>query len=345
MHGTLTETNEVQDIIDTSLAFWKSKVLLTAVSLDLFTKLGTAGLPYAVLLQEFGLNDRGARDFLDSLVAMGFLDRTDTNGNSLYACSRKAARYLDKSSPAYMGGVLEMVDHRVYGFWSDLEAALKTGLPQNETKTTGHSWYQDLYQDKTRLTEFMFAMAGYQSANFTALAEIFDFAPYSVFCDVGGATGALAIRVAERYPNMKCKSFDLAVVQPIATATIKNAGLQDRIEAIAGDFVAGPLPDADVICLGNIMHNWDIPTRKMLIGKAFAALPVGGAFLGMEHFIDDDRRTELDSMLMSLNMLIETQSGSEMTKSEFEGYCREAGFNRVEFRHVSGGTSVGIAWK
>jgi cyclopropane fatty-acyl-phospholipid synthase-like methyltransferase len=218
-------------------------------------------------------------------------------------------------------------------------------LPQNETKTTGHSWYQDLYQDKSRLTEFMFAMAGYQSENFKALTEIFDFSPYSVFCDVGGATGSLAIRIAERYPNMRCKTFDLAVVEPIAQATIRKAGLQDRIEAISGDFVAGPLPEADVICLGNIMHNWNVATRKMLIAKAFAALPVGGALLGMEHFIDDDRRTELDSMLMSLNMLIETQSGSEMTRSEFDGYCREAGFQRVEYRHVSGGTSVGIAWK
>jgi len=191
----------------------------------------------------------------------------------------------------------------------------------------------------------MNAMAGISLGPFSALAEKFDFSKYETLCDAGGATGQLSIIVANRHPHMRCTSFDLPVVEPIAARNIEAAGLTDRVEAVGGDFFADSLPDADVITMGLILHDWNLEKKMHLIKAAYDALPDGGAFVVIENLIDDARRENAFGLLMSLNMLIEFGDAFDYTGADFAGWCEEVGFKDTEVLPLAGPTSAGIAYK
>jgi cyclopropane fatty-acyl-phospholipid synthase-like methyltransferase len=238
-----------------------------------------------------------------------------------------------------------MSNARLYPFWGDLTEGLQTGKPQNEIKHTGKPMFEGLYADEGRLEQFMNGMTGLSAGPFHALAEKFDFSKYGTLCDVGGATGQLSIIVANRHPHMKCTSFDLPPVEPIASRTIEAAGLSDRVQAAKGDFFVDPLPQADVITMGMILHDWNLERKKELIKAAYDALPEGGAYIVVENIIDDARRENAFGLLMSLNMLVEVGDGFDFTGADFASWCKEAGFKEVEILPLAGPTSAGIAYK
>jgi hypothetical protein len=327
------------------MGFWGSKTLLSAVELELFTKLGGNGMTAEQLAEALALDDRAVPDFPDALVALQLLEREDHGDDAVYRNTEAGAVFLDKASPAYIGGMLEMANARLYPFWGDLTDALRTGNPQNEIKHTGKPLFEELYADEAKLEQFMNAMAGLSAGPFMALAEKFDFSAYETLCDVGGATGQLSIVVADRHPNLRCTTFDLPVVEPIAARTIEAAGLSGRITAVGGDFLIDPLPTADVITMGLILHDWNLEKKKHLVKAAYEALPEGGAYIVIENLIDDARRRNAFGLLMSLNMLIEFGDAFDYTGADFDGWCKEAGFKRTEVLPLAGPTSAGIAYK
>ncbi len=332
-------------IMQVGMGFWASKTLLSAVELELFTKLGGEAMTGPQIAEALGLDARAIPDFPDALVALELLDREGEGSDGLYRNTEATALFLDKTSPAYIGGILEMSNARLYGFWGDLTEALQTGKPQNEVKHAGKAMFEELYSDEDRLKQFMNAMAGVSLGPFMALAEKFDFSKYETVCDVGGATGQLSIIVANRHPHLRCTSFDLPVVEPIAKQTIDAAGLSDRVEAVGGDFFADPLPKADVITMGLILHDWNLEGKTHLIKAAYDALPDGGVLIAIENIIDDARRENAFGLLMSLNMLIEFGDAFDFTGADFAGWCKEAGFKETEVVPLAGPTSAAIAYK
>jgi hypothetical protein len=327
------------------MGFWASKTLLSAVELELFTVLGSDAKTGAQLAAALDLHERAIPDFPDALVALGLLDRDGQGSDAAYRNTPETAVFLDKSSPAYIGGILEMSNARLYRFWGDLTAALQTGKPQNEVKHTGKGMFEELYSDPDRLEQFMNAMAGISTGPFQALAEKFDFSKYETLCDVGGATGQLSIIVANQHPHMRCTSFDLPVVEPIARRRIEAAGSSDRVATAGGDFFADPLPKADVITMGLILHDWNLEGKMQLIKAAYDALPPGGAFIVIENLIDDARRENAFGLMMSLNMLIEFGDAFDYTGSDFAKWCKEVGFEQTEIVPLAGPASAGIAYK
>ena len=207
---------DVSPILATAFAFWSSKVLLTAVEFGVFTRLAGRPMTGAELGAEVGLHPRGISDFFDALVAIDFLDRDGDGPSANYFNTPAGALYLDRNSPRYVGGILEMLNARLFKFWHDLPEALRTGQPQNEAKHGQKGMFEELYSELPRLEQFLGAMTGLSRINFEAFAEKFDFSPYQTLCDVGGATGLLSIEVAKRHPHLKCISFDLPPVEPIA---------------------------------------------------------------------------------------------------------------------------------
>lgn len=332
-------------IMQVGVGFWASKTLLSAVELELFTQLGTEELSGDQIRERLGLHPRATFDFLDTLVALGFLERDGSGREGRYRNTMQTAAFLDKQSPTYMGGVLEMCNARLYRFWGDLTEALQTGKPQNEVKHTGTPMFEALYRDEARLEQFMQAMRGTQMGNFHALAEKFDFSRYESLCDVGGATGQLSIILATRHPHLRCTSFDLPVVEPIAKRTIEDAGLSDRVTTAAGDFFADPLPRADVICMGNVLHDWNLDGKLHLIRSAYQSLPDRGALIAIENVIDDDRRQNAFGLMMSLNMLIECGDAFDYTGADFGGWCQEVGFRETEILPLTGPSSAAVAYK
>ena len=210
-------------IMQVGMGFWPSKTVLSAVELELFTELGGESMTGEELRERLGLHPRAIPDFPDTLVALGLLERDGDGADGRYRNTPDAAFCLDKTSPAYIGGILEMATARLYRFWGDLTEALQTGKPQNEIKHTGTAMFEELYSDPARLEQFMNAMAGISQGNFQELAEKFDFSRYETVCDVGGATGRLCMILASRHPHLSCMSYDLPVVAPIAEKAIAAA--------------------------------------------------------------------------------------------------------------------------
>jgi hypothetical protein len=332
-------------IMQVGMGFWPSKALLSAVELGLFTSLGDGSRTGAEIGQYLGLHSRAIYDFLDGLVALQLLERDGDGLDAHYRNTPSTAAFLDKTKSTYIGGILEMANERLYPFWGDLTEALKTGSPQNEIKHSGTAMFDELYSDEARLEQFMDAMTGISLGNFVALAEKFDFGRYKTVCDVGGATALLSRILAPRHQHLRCITFDLPAVAPIATRRIMDAGLADRIEVVSGDFFADPLPPADVITMGLILHDWNLERKMQLIRAAYDALPEGGAFIVIENLIDDARRENVFGLMMSLNMLIEFGDAFDFTGSDFAGWCHEVGFKDVEFITLTGPASAGIAYK
>jgi predicted O-methyltransferase YrrM len=332
-------------IMQVGMGFFASKTVLSAVELELFTKLGSDGMTGPQIADALALHARAIPDFPDALVALQLLERDGEGEGALYRNTPSTAVFLDKTSPAYVGGILEMANARLYPFWGDLTEALQTGTPQNEIKQTGKAMFEELYSDPDRLEQFMNAMAGISLGPFQALAEKFDFSNCKTLCDVGGATGQLSLAVANRHPHMQCTSYDLPVVEPIAKRTIERAGLSDRVSTASGDFFAEPLPKADVITMGLILHDWNLERKMHLLKAAYDALPEGGAFIVVENLIDDARRENAFGLLMSLNMLIEFGDAFDFTGADFAGWCKEAGFKEIEVVPLAGPASAGIAYK
>jgi SAM-dependent methyltransferase len=332
-------------IMQVGMGFWPSKAVLSAVELELFTQLGAEAMSGAEIGERLGLHPRAIYDFLDTLVALRFLERDGDGTDGRYRNTDETSAFLDKRSPTYIGGILEMSNARLYRFWGNLTEALQTGEPQNEIKQTGKPMFDELYSDPARLEQFMGAMKGISLGNFHALAEQFDFSKYDTVCDVGGATGQLCMILAARHPHLRCISYDLPVVAPIAERAVAAAGLTDRVTTASGDFLADPLPEADVITMGLILHDWNLDRKMRLIRSAYEALPEGGAFIIIENLIDDARRENAFGLMMSLNMLIEFGDAFDFTGSDFARWCREVGFRDVEIVPLTGPSSAGIAYK
>lgn len=332
-------------ILQIGFGFWPAKTLLSAVELELFSLLADGPKTGLELQGAMGLHARGTYDFLDTLVALGLLQRDGSGETGKYGNTPSTAQFLVKRSPHYIGGILEMANARLYRFWGDLTSALLTGKPQNEIKETGKSMFGELYADPARLEQFMDAMSGISMGNFTAFAEKFDFSKYSTLADIGGATGQLSAIVAGRHPHMQCQTCDLADVRPIAERRLRQHDLGGRITADTIDFFSDEFPKADIITMGMILHDWNLENKKMLIAKAYRALPAGGALVAIENIIDDERRQNGFGLMMSLNMLIEFGEAFDFTGAQFAEWCKEAGFSRCEIIPLAGPASAAVAYK
>jgi hypothetical protein len=328
-------------ILQTGLAFWPAKTLLSAIELGVFTELAAGPETLEGLRTRLGLHPRSARDFFDTLVALGFLGRQDGR----YANTAATDLFLDRRKPSYVGGILEMANARLYRFWGDLTEALRTGVPQNESKAGGPGMFETLYADPARLEQFLKAMTGISRGANMTIARQFPWSGYRTYVDVGTAQGDLAAQIALANPHLTGQGFDLPEVGPIFTSYVAGLGLSPRLTFRAGSFFTDPLPQADVLLMGHILHDWDLSEKKMLIVKAYEALPKGGALVVYESIIDDDRSKNAFGLMMSLNMLIETPGGFDYTGADCEGWMREAGFAATRTEPLVGPDSMVIGIK
>ena len=335
------ETISPAHILQVGFSFWESKTLLSAVEMEVFTELAHRPGTAQDLQGRLGLHPRSARDFLDALVALGFLER---NGGT-YCNTPATERFLDKRKPSYIGGILEMANHRLYRFWGGLTEGLRTGQPQNELKSGGQTLFGALYADPARLKEFLKAMTGVSRGANLAMAAKFPWAKHRSFVDVGTAQGDLAVQVALAHPHLAGLGFDLAEVGPIFEEYTASQGVGDRLRFVPGDFFADPIPNADVVMMGHILHDWDLDQKKQLLRKAWEALPSGGAMIVYESIIDDERCRNAFGLLMSLNMLIETPGGFDFTGADCIDWMKEAGFKDASVEHLIGPDSMVVGIK
>ena len=328
-------------IMQLGLGFWGSKALLSAVELGLFSELAAGPLDGDALRERLGLHERSATDFLDALVALGMLEREDGR----YSNTPATEVFLDRAKPSYVGGILEMANARLYPFWGSLTEGLRTGELQNEAKGGGESFFEKLYADPQRLAQFARAMTAVSMGAAQAIAAKFPWQDRKTVIDVGCAEGMVPVQVALAHDHISGGGFDLPPLEPIFDQFVGGAGLADRLEFTGGDFFEQDLPQADVLVMGHILHDWDLDEKRVLLQKAHDALPDGGALIVYDAIIDDERRGNAFGLLMSLNMLIETPGGFDYTAADCRGWMQEAGFRESRVEHLVGPDSMVVGIK
>jgi hypothetical protein len=336
----MTETVTPDHVFQIGMGFWASKTLLSAVELGVFTELAREPADLAVLSRRLSLHDRSARDFLDALVALKLLERQD----GIYRNTAETDTFLDRAKPSYLGGVFEMANVRLYPAWGSLTQALKTGEPQNEVVGSDDT-FGALYADPDRLRAFLAAMSAISASPAMAIAAKFPWADYKTFADIGSAEGMVPVTLARAHPHLTGSGFDLPPVGPVFQEFVARNGLSDRVTFQGGNFFDDPLPKADVIIMGHILHDWDLAQKRVLLAKAYDALPAGGALIVYEALIDDERRENAFGLLMSLNMLIESSGGFDFTGADCRAWIKDAGFSHARVIPLEGPNSMAVGIK
>lgn len=332
----------VWQVLRTGLGFWESRVLLSAVELDLFTILAEHPLELSELTKRLGLHRRGARDFLDALVALGFLERD----GALYKNAHGANTFLNRMNPEFdMTTFLEVADAQYYDSWRNLTTALRTGQPQNKATVGEGDPFEVLYSDPVRIEKFQRAMHAGSLGATLALAEKFPWSKYSTMADIGCAAGSMLRGILSRHSHLHGIGFDLAPLAPFFERAATESGLARRMKFSTGSFLSDPLPSAEVISFGHVLHDWDLPTKRMLLQKAFDALPSGGAVVVYDMIIDDERSKNAFGLLMSLHMLLESPGGFDYTGADCLTWLADAGFHGCYVEHLAGPESMAVGFK
>ena len=329
-------------ILDVATGYWASRTLMSAIELDVFTVLAGGARDYKSLAEQLELHPRGARDFLDALVAMGFLVR---DADDRYANTRESRMFLDRGKPLFVGSSFAMAAPRLWGAWSHLTEALRTGEPQYDGAAEGEDVFNAIYSKQNVRDTFLQSMAGASAGVAMALARGFAWKDYQSFADVGTASGVVPIHIAKAHKHLEAIGFDLPPVREPFEAAVARAGLAERVCFEGGDFFADPMPTADVLIMGHILHDWDLAEKKRLIGAAYEALPAGGTLLIYEALIDDERAANQFSLLMSLNMLVDTPGGFNFSAADCLGWLSEAGFSECRVEPLADPDSLIVAVK
>jgi precorrin-6B methylase 2 len=309
-------------IMQLGMAFCGSKALLSAVELGVFSKLTAGALDSEELRERVGLHPRSATDFFDALVALGMLEREDGR----YANTPATELFLDRARPSYVGGFLEMTNARFYNLWGSLTEGLRTGLPQNEVDNL-ENFFEEFYSDPA------------------AIAAKFPWQDHHSVSDIGCAEGAVPVQIALAHEHITGSGFDLPALEPIFTKYVAEFGLSERLSFTAGDFFTDPLPQADVLVMGHILHGGNLDEKRLLLRKAYGTLPEGGALIVHDAIIDDERRSNAYGLLMSLHMLIDSPGGFEYTGADCRTWMQETGFRESYVDHLAGSESMVIGIK
>ncbi|WP_243639186.1 acetylserotonin O-methyltransferase [Streptacidiphilus pinicola] len=330
------------DVLELGTSFYAAKVLLAAVELGVFEALADGPLPARRLHTECGLHPRTARDFLDVLVSLGLLERSDIlQPQPVYALTPVAEAGLVRGRPEYVGDFLTLADRRSYPLWGHLTDTLRTGEPG--PGLDDRDLFDAVYADPKQASIYPAAMSSLSAPAIVALAEVFPWADQRTVCDVGASRGALLVHLTRRFPQLEGLGFDLPDVAPMFAEYVEQAGVGERVRFVPGDFFADQLPSADVLVMGHILHDWNLETKRMLLDKAHKALRPDGTLVIYETLIDDERRSNTFGLLMSLHMALRTRGGFDYTAADARSWLLDAGFRDVRVQHLVGAHSALIA--
>jgi acetylserotonin N-methyltransferase len=319
---TLPDPTPVLDLLQ---AFRWSKAMFAAISLGVFDALDGQPQTLDQLAKRLACSVDGLERLLDACAGLQLLTKTD----GVYANTPTAAAYLCTSSPRRLTGYLSWSDGYMWQLWTHLDDAVREG---------SHRWQQafgwdgpifsHFFKDEGTKREFLMGMHGFGLISSPHVVQAFDLSGYSTLVDLGGATGHLAIAACERWLNLRGVVFDLADAVPLANEIVEASPVSNRVQIVAGDFFADPLPPGDVYALGRILHDWTEAKIEKLLQRLFEQLPAGGAVLIAEKLLLDDKTGPRWAQMQSLNMLTCTE-GKERTLGEYAALLERAGFVNV----------------
>jgi SAM-dependent methyltransferase len=305
-------------------AFCQAQALLTAVELDLFTVLDSGPADQAAIRERLGLHGRGLHELLRLLVALGLLGEE----HGVFRNGTGAARFLVSGRPGYIGGLLLGAKQNLYPVWAGLGETLRTGLPRS---TPGN--FTDMLNDAEELRRYVQMMEGALEPLLPGLTAavrrtVCQSGARRTVLDVGGGRGMLASRLVLDCPGLTGHVLDLPQLEPLFESHMASQGTAGAVWFHDADFFRDPLPQADVVILGHILHNWPRGRRELLVRKAYHAVQPGGALLVHDRMLDDDRPDQ-DNLVAGLIMALVTEEGEEYPIGELVGLAAAAGFGPV----------------
>ena len=307
-----------EDILRLGNAFCQAQALLTAAELDLFSLLKDGPATEAEIRERAGLDGRGLPDLLRLLAALGLL----VQAGGRFANTPAAQQYLVAGEPGYVGGFLRGAKTNLYPVFDGLAETLRTGKPRSAGDDFGA-----MLADPDALRRYARMMDGVLQPLLPSLLAGFDWSAYGTVLDVGGCAGALIGSIVRANPGVTGLLFDLPQLEPVFDERMAELGTTGRVVFRGGDFFADPLPAADVVVFGHVLHNWRPAQRELLVRKAFEALSPGGVLVVHDRMLDE--QPQPDQLVASLIMVLVTEDGSEYPVGELAGYARAAGFASV----------------
>jgi predicted transcriptional regulator len=344
-------------IFQMATGFWVSKTLMTAVELEVFSKLSGKSVNIDELQNILRIENRAAEVFVTALVSLGLIEKksTDTpNGRkTLYSNSQLADIYLDKDKPStYMGDFISMVDKQSYRRWDKLPQSVKTNKPieANEGgRGSAGSMFDQARSNQAieQMQVFTRAMYGVSVGPAMALAKIFDFSNYKKLIDIGGGSGVYAIEVVKENPKMSATVLDLGPACEVANEYIKQFSLENKIQTKVLDYFNQELPrDYDVALLSHIVHLYEEEKARALLKKVYDSLPSEqGIIIISEWLLNDEKTGPVSSALMSLNMIVELERGRNYSFAEISNILTDVGFKNIEKRPLAGPAEIVIGYK
>ncbi|WP_236051697.1 acetylserotonin O-methyltransferase [Nonomuraea cypriaca] len=306
----------MHDILRLANAFCESQALLSAVELDLFGALRDGPATERDLRLRLGLHGRGLPDLLRLLVVLGLLHED----GGRYRNAEVADRHLVGGGPGYAGGALLGVKANLYPLWGELTETLRTGRPRSASDD-----FAAMLDDPDELRRYTRMMDGTLQPLVPELLKAVDWAAYRSFLDIGGCRGDLAGQLVQAYPHLTGHVFDLPQLEPLFDEHMADQGTTGGVIFHSGDFFADPLPQADVLILGHVLHNWSRDRREQLMRAAFRAVRPGGVLVVHDRMIDAARPT-VDNLVTSLVMALVTEEGEEYAIDEVIELAESAGF-------------------
>jgi SAM-dependent methyltransferase len=300
----------LQSLMQSSRAFQESRVLLTALELDLFAALGD-GATASELSLKLGTDPRATELLLNALVAVGALLKRD----GVFGCT-EASQAL---GPARLG-LLHMV--HLWDTWSTLTACVKSG---KAVATRGPESFPE-----ARTRAFIAAMHARAQDNAEQTARLSGIRDAKRMLDVGGGSGAYSIAFAKACPALQAEILDLGAVVPLAEEYIRAAGLQGRVRVRPGDMRTADFgEDFDLVLLSAVCHMWSEDDNRALIKRCAQALVPGGHLVIREFILDEDRTTPPFAAVFAINMLVGTEHGNSYTEGDYRTWMTEAGLGTM----------------
>ncbi|GAA0955961.1 methyltransferase [Virgisporangium aurantiacum] len=300
-------------------AYRQAKVLHCAVELGLFELLATRPADEDEIVERLGLRPRLARSLLFALVALELLERDGRR----YRNSPAVTEFLCPAGEVNLGPAVRVASRRHYRAWADLSDAVRENTGA-ETVDEGHNAFADLYRNLDDARGFLAHMDSFNGFIGPALVDCLPWRRYRSFVDLGGGRGNIAAQLVRAWPHLAGGVFELPAIRPLFDEYMTQLGVADRVTFHGGDFFVDPVPPADVLLFGHVLHDWSAERCRVLLERAAEALPSGGAVVVYDQMLDE-AEPDLHSALASLNVALMTSFGSEYTVEECRGWLEKAG--------------------
>jgi SAM-dependent methyltransferase len=330
--ATTGETLSAQPILDLATAFQRSRVVLSAWELDVFTVVADQWRTSAEVAAAIGGDGRATDRLMNALVALGLLEKRDGR----FANTPASARFLVKGAPDYMAG-LGHTNH-LYDTWASLTHAVRSGtaVPRPDVGDRGDDW----------LRPFIAAMHWRAWRSAPRVVGLLDLTGVSRVLDVGGGSAAFSMAFVRARTGISAVVFDLPAVLPLTKNYIQTEGFAGKIDTVAGDYLKDDLPGGfDLVFLSAIVHSNSVEENKALIRKSAGALNPGGRVVVQDWLMSEDRTAPLAGALFAINMLVGTEAGDTFTETEVRGWMGKAGLTSLERKDVPGGGGLLIGHK